>query len=186
MFVLFDLSANGWRDQNIHGLFVFPPKKTLIRSRPCSIGQSCYSMTSKWSISWFLESSRAWSFFTWAFAKSQSNRSISVCLLFLFCSRVFTLRSYENRSITFPVQASCMQCSPSSSTVAIGTLTGHIYFVEITNVEKPRLIYRSHFHNGPVLQLRCAVYIHSMWYHYLKMLHWHQFGDDLISNPWPK
>ena len=29
----------------------------------------------------------------------QSNRSISVCLLFLFCSRVFISRSYENRSI---------------------------------------------------------------------------------------
>ena len=30
---------------------------------------------------------------------NQSNRSISVCLLFLFCSRVFSSRSYENRSI---------------------------------------------------------------------------------------
>ena len=30
---------------------------------------------------------------------NQSNRSISVRLLFLFCSRVFILRSYENRSI---------------------------------------------------------------------------------------
>ena len=29
---------------------------------------------------------------------NQSNRSISVCLLFLFCSRVFSSRSYENRS----------------------------------------------------------------------------------------
>ena len=29
---------------------------------------------------------------------NQSNRSISVCLLFLFCSRVFISRSYENRS----------------------------------------------------------------------------------------
>ena len=29
----------------------------------------------------------------------QSNRSISVHLLFLFCSRVFISRSYENRSI---------------------------------------------------------------------------------------
>ena len=28
----------------------------------------------------------------------QSNRSISVCLLFLFCSRVFISRSYETRS----------------------------------------------------------------------------------------
>ena len=30
---------------------------------------------------------------------NQSNRSISVSLLFLFCSRVFISRSYENRSI---------------------------------------------------------------------------------------
>ena len=28
----------------------------------------------------------------------QSNRSLSVCLLFLLCSRFFILRSYENRS----------------------------------------------------------------------------------------
>ena len=47
-----------------HGLFVFPPKKTLIWRRHCSIGQSCCSMTSKRSIDWFLESSRAWSVFT--------------------------------------------------------------------------------------------------------------------------
>ena len=53
-------------------------------------------------------------------------------------------------------QASCMQCCPSSSTVAVGSLTGHIFFVEMTTVEKPRLIYRSHLHNGPVLQLRYA------------------------------
>ena len=32
---------------------------------------------------------------------NQSNRSISVCLLFLYCSRVFISRSYENRSISF-------------------------------------------------------------------------------------
>ena len=50
-----------------HGLFVFPPKKILIWRRHCSIGQSCYSMTSKRSICWFLESSRGWRFFTSAF-----------------------------------------------------------------------------------------------------------------------
>jgi len=55
--------------------------------------------------------------------------------------------------INLGCQASCTQCSPSSSIVAVGTLTGHVYFVEITDVEKPRLIYRSHLHNGPVLQL---------------------------------
>ena len=47
-----------------------------------------------------------------------------------------------------------MQCSPSSSTVAVGSMTGHVYFVEMTDIEKPRLIYRSHLHHGPVLQLR--------------------------------
>ena len=34
----------------------------------------------------------------WNRSINQSNRSISVCLLFLFCSRVFISRSYENRS----------------------------------------------------------------------------------------
>ena len=51
-----------------HGLFVFPPKKTLIWRRRCSIGQSCCSMTSNRSFDWFLESSRTWSLFTRAFA----------------------------------------------------------------------------------------------------------------------
>ena len=46
-----------------HGLFVFPPKKTLIWRRHCSIGQSCCSMTSKRSIDWFLESSSGIEFF---------------------------------------------------------------------------------------------------------------------------
>ena len=39
------------------------------------IGQSCCSMTSKRSIGWFLESSRAWSFFTRAFAKPTKSRA---------------------------------------------------------------------------------------------------------------
>ena len=110
---LFVLSA---KKRSKHGLFVFSPKKTLIWRRHCSIGQSCCSMTSKRSISWLLESSRAWSVFTRAFAynqpkatrvcirsTNQSNRSISVLLLFLLCSRVFISRSYENRSKRFSV-----------------------------------------------------------------------------------
>ena len=72
-----------------HGLFVFPPKRTLIWRRHCSIDQSCCSMTSKRSIGWSLESSQARSFF------AQSNRSVTVYLLLLFCSRVFISRSYE-------------------------------------------------------------------------------------------
>ena len=47
----------------------FPAKETLLWRWHCSIGQSCCSMTSKRSISWFPESSRAWRFFTRAFAQ---------------------------------------------------------------------------------------------------------------------
>ena len=100
---LFVLSANGVNRDIKHGLFVFPPKKPLIWRRRCSIGQSCYSMTSKESIDWFLESSGAKKLFhpsillttqkprTRVFIRSinLSNRSIYVHLLFLFCFRVF-------------------------------------------------------------------------------------------------
>ena len=38
---------------------------------------------------------------------NQSNRTISVRLLFLFCSHVFISRLYENRSILFRATKSC-------------------------------------------------------------------------------
>ena len=78
--------------------------------RHCSIGQSYFSMTSKRSIDWFPESSPGYEVFSpehslnqpkatsvCILSTKQSNRSISVRLLFLFCSRVFISRSYENR-----------------------------------------------------------------------------------------
>ena len=84
-----------------HGLFVFSPKKTLIWRRHYSTGQSCWSMTSKRSLDWFLESSSGKKFFhasvtnnqpkaTHVYTRSinQSNRYISVCLLFLFCQSI--------------------------------------------------------------------------------------------------
>ena len=48
-----------WMKRTKHGLFAFPPKKTLIWRRHCSIDQSCCSMTSKR----FLESSSGMKFF---------------------------------------------------------------------------------------------------------------------------
>ena len=47
-----------------YGLLVFPPKKTLIWRRYCSISQSCCSMTWKRSVDWFLESSSGMNFFS--------------------------------------------------------------------------------------------------------------------------
>ena len=82
-----------------YGLLVFPPKKTLIWRRYCSISQSCCSMTWKRSVDWFLESSSGMNFFSAerllnqpkarAFVSvRQWNPSISVRLYFLFCLRV--------------------------------------------------------------------------------------------------
>ena len=80
-----------------HGFFGFPPKKTLIWRRHCSIGQSCCSKTSKRSIDWFLESSSCMKFFQLSVRvtnqkprvfvsvrQNQSNRFVSFSLLFLF------------------------------------------------------------------------------------------------------
>ena len=57
MFVICFISQ--WMERTKHGLYVFPPKKTLIWRRHCSIDQSCCSMTSKQ----FLESSSSMKFF---------------------------------------------------------------------------------------------------------------------------
>ena len=78
-----------WMKRSKHGLFVFPPKKTLIWRRHCSIGQSLLQFDVK-----------AKSHARCVRSLNQSNRSISVRLLFLLCSRVFIWRSYENRSDT--------------------------------------------------------------------------------------
>ena len=56
MFVICFISQ--WMERTKHGLFVFPPKKTLIWRRHCLIDQSCCSMTSKQ----FLESSSGMKF----------------------------------------------------------------------------------------------------------------------------
>ena len=85
-----------------HGLFVFPPKKTLIRRRHFSIGQSSCGMSSKRSIDRFLENSPERSLnhpkATRVCIRSinQSNRFTSVRLWFLFCSRVFISRSRKS------------------------------------------------------------------------------------------
>ena len=60
----------------------------------------------------------------------QSNRSISVRLLFLFCSRVFISRSYENRSIIWvadpvPVSSFLMGIFCTGNTAESGSLNMH-------------------------------------------------------------
>ena len=76
-----------WMKRWKHGLFVFPPKKTLTWRRHHSIGQSCCSMTSKRSIDWFLESFWAWNFFTRTFAWPTKSHA----RLFPFCKPIKSL-----------------------------------------------------------------------------------------------
>ena len=108
------------------------PTKTLIWTGHCSIGQSCYSMTSKRNIDLFLKSSRAWRFFTrttrvcirWI---NQSNRSISVRLLFIFCSRVFISRSHENPCSLRWVSFVCLCLSSVEWTLLWGNISGSLF-----------------------------------------------------------
>ncbi|XP_019644439.1 PREDICTED: cilia- and flagella-associated protein 43-like isoform X1 [Branchiostoma belcheri] len=55
--------------------------------------------------------------------------------------------------IPIGVQATSLVCSPSAEVAAVGTKSGHVYFVDLSNLQSPRIIYRHHMHQGPVLHL---------------------------------
>ncbi|CAH1259174.1 CFAP43 [Branchiostoma lanceolatum] len=55
--------------------------------------------------------------------------------------------------IPIGVQATSLVCSPSTEVAAVGTKSGHVYFVDLSNLQSPRIIYRHHMHQGPVLHL---------------------------------
>ena len=108
MFVICFISQ--WIKRSKHGLFVFLPKKTLIWRRHCfwlanRVAVWCQSKVSVdfskvlghevFSPERLLNKPKAMR--VCIHSISQSNRSISVCLLFLFCSHIFISWSYENR-----------------------------------------------------------------------------------------
>ena len=78
-----------WTKRSKHGLLVFPPKKIPIWRRHCSIGQSCCTMTSKRSISWFLQSSLGMKFF-----------HLSICLPYQK-PRAFVSIQWTNQIVLF-------------------------------------------------------------------------------------
>ena len=73
MFVICFISQ--WMERTKHGLYVFPPKKTLVWRRHCSIDQSCCSMTSKQ----FLESSSLMKFVYPSVRLANQNPGAFVC-----------------------------------------------------------------------------------------------------------
>ncbi|XP_057276998.1 cilia- and flagella-associated protein 43 isoform X1 [Pezoporus wallicus] len=55
--------------------------------------------------------------------------------------------------LNLDVQATAMACCPSSSSVAVGTKRGQIYFLDVTEAEAPRVIHRIFVSEFPVLSL---------------------------------
>uniref|UniRef100_A0A674IBD9 Cilia- and flagella-associated protein 43 n=1 Tax=Terrapene triunguis TaxID=2587831 RepID=A0A674IBD9_9SAUR len=51
-------------------------------------------------------------------------------------------------------QATAMVCCPSSYSVAVGTKVGHVYFIDVTKVETPRVVHRVLLSNLPVHHLQ--------------------------------
>ena len=100
MFVICFISQ--WMKRSKHGLFVFPPKKTLILKEKALFNWPIvlqYDVRAKYRFISRTNQPKA----TRVCIRSinQSNRSISVRLLFLFSSRAFISRSYEIALLLF-------------------------------------------------------------------------------------
>ncbi|XP_010078588.1 PREDICTED: WD repeat-containing protein 96, partial [Pterocles gutturalis] len=55
--------------------------------------------------------------------------------------------------INLEIEATTMACCPSSNSVAVGTKRGHIYFLDVTKAEAPRVVHRIFLSEFPVLSL---------------------------------
>ena len=109
-YFVFKLSSNGWEKQNMDSSLSRqrnPNKEKALFNWPIVLQHDIkpkYQLIS-------IESSRTWRFrlerslnkpkatSVCICSINQSNQSISVCLVFMFCSRVFISRPYENRSM---------------------------------------------------------------------------------------
>ena len=101
---------NQWMTRSKHGLFVFPPKKTLKWRRHCSIvdwpivlqydvKENYQLISRKFTGMKFFHPSVRFKSHVRLYSFDKPIKSLYfVRFLFLFCLRVFISRSYENRS----------------------------------------------------------------------------------------
>ncbi|XP_048407438.1 cilia- and flagella-associated protein 43 isoform X2 [Stegostoma tigrinum] len=61
-------------------------------------------------------------------------------------------------TLILPVKITVMASCPSSNYVALGTETGHVYFINLAKVETPHLVYQLHLHKMPI---QCLAYDHG-------------------------
>ena len=62
-----------------------------------------------------------------------------------------TSRLEGSLSVGLPVTS--MATSPFASLIAVGTESGHLFYVDATKISQPRIIERVHMHNGHIRQI---------------------------------
>ena len=50
-------------------------------------------------------------------------------------------------------QATSLAASPLSHIVAVGTVPGYVFIVDLNKLDNPRVIARHHLHQGPVTHI---------------------------------
>ncbi|KAK3096042.1 hypothetical protein FSP39_022384 [Pinctada imbricata] len=51
------------------------------------------------------------------------------------------------------IQTTCLACSPMVHVAAVGTVSGHVYYVDLTFPQKPRVVHACRLYQGPVTHL---------------------------------
>ncbi|MEE6479719.1 hypothetical protein FKM82_012348 [Ascaphus truei] len=57
-------------------------------------------------------------------------------------------------TLSLNIQATSMACCPSSHYAAVGSSTGHIYFIDVLKVDAPRIVQRTSLYRVPVQHLQ--------------------------------
>ncbi|KAF4090507.1 hypothetical protein AMELA_G00052090 [Ameiurus melas] len=56
-------------------------------------------------------------------------------------------------SVSLQTNVTCLACCPIAQYVAVGAVTGHVLFVDLTRAQKPRLVHTVHLYHVPVEHL---------------------------------
>ena len=61
---------------------------------------------------------------------------------------------FHSDLLCFRPQAVCLACCPMVHVAAVGTVSGHVYYVDLTFPKKPRVVRAARLYQTPVTHLR--------------------------------